>query len=39
MTLVKKFILKQIIDINENMIKTVRVMPEYYRESTPTPNE
>ena len=29
----------EIIDINENMIKTVRVMPEYYRESTPTPNE
>ncbi len=29
----------EIIDINENMIKTVRVMPEYFRESAPTPNE
>jgi Mg2+/Co2+ transporter CorB len=29
----------EIIDINDNMIKTVRVMPEYYRESSPTPNE
>jgi Mg2+/Co2+ transporter CorB len=29
----------EIIDINENMIKTVRVMPEYYRESSPTPHE
>lgn len=29
----------EIIDINDNMIKTVRVMPEYYRESTLTPNE
>ena len=29
----------EIIDINENMIKTVRVMPEYYRESKPASNE
>ena len=29
----------EIIDINENMIKTVRVMPEYYRKSSPTPHE
>ncbi|GGF71770.1 HlyC/CorC family transporter [Alteromonas lipolytica] len=29
----------EIIDINENMIKTVRVMPEYYREAKSVTNE